>query len=339
MTIAKRVFPDPKGDVPFPVREYTLSDDRGLSVSAIDYGAILTDVRVPDREGKVESVVLRFPDLAGYIAHRDLYLGAQVGRTAGRIDGARFTLNGTVFELPANDGGNCLHGNGEFSTARWAAETEETEASVSVTFRYTSPDGSNGYPGEVRAEVAYVLDREGNFRILQRGISDRDTLYDPTNHTYFNLSGDGKRDLLSQTLIADADRVMELRDDLIPTGVLLPVEGTAFDFQRQASFDRGQWYDHPFLFREDGSHTLRMTDPVSGRTLTFVTDAPAFVMYTCNEPEPGIELADGPLVPFAGAALEAQGLPDAIHRPDGGNAVLRAGTLFSRETSWTFGLL
>ncbi|MBR5753841.1 MAG: galactose-1-epimerase, partial [Clostridia bacterium] len=181
--------------------------------------------------------------------------------------------------------------------------------------------------------------------------SDADTVLDLTNHTYFNLSGNGKRDILSQVLIADADRYLELRDDLIPTGRVLPVDGTAFDFRIGEFFSRGQTsedpqnmmvglgYDHPLLFREEGNRSLRMHDPVSGRALTLTTDAPAFVMYTCNQPDPTVETADGPLAPFAGAALEAQGLPDAVHRPDWPSPILKKGEEFRRTTSWTFALL
>jgi galactose mutarotase-like enzyme len=227
---------------------------------------------MPDREGNIESIVLRFPDLTGYIAHGNLYLGAIVGRTAGRIDRASFELNGAMYDLPKNDGENSLHGNGEFSTALWEAEVFdradpnvcEHRQHVSVTFFRTSPAGANGFPGEVHAEVTYVLNNNSQFEITYRATTTEDTLFDPTNHTYFNLSGNQKADILSQTLIADVDRFVELRDDLIPTGNILPVDGTAFDFRLGEPFSQGRTsehpqnimvghgYDHPFLFREDG---------------------------------------------------------------------------------------
>ncbi len=359
MKVTSRIFPDPQGLFPVPVTEYTLQNDHGISVSAMNYGAVITDVRMPDRQGKIESIVLRFPDMTGYINHSDLYLGAMVGRTAGRIDGATFELNGEKYELPKNNGENSLHGNGEFSTTIWDTEVFDSydpsvcehRQKVSVTFMYQSPAGSNGYPGELQSEVTYVLDNNNRFHILYHATSSEDTLFDPTNHTYFNLSGDLKSDILDQVLIADVDRFVELREDLIPTGNILPVDGTAFDFRIGETFSQGRTsthpqnvmvghgYDHPFLFREDGNHSLRMTDPASGRVLTISTDAPAFVMYTCNNPSEGIELADGPLVPFAGAALEAQGWPNAIHMPIAPSPILKAGTSFKRETTWNFDLL
>ncbi|MBQ8084104.1 MAG: galactose mutarotase [Clostridia bacterium] len=359
MRVTTRTFPDPQGLCPVPVTEYTMQNDQGISVSCINYGCIITDVRMPDRNGAVESIVLRFPDLTGYIAHGSLYLGAMVGRTAGRIDDASFELDGAMYHLPKNDGTNSLHGNGEFSTALWEAEVFDLpdptvcdhRQKVSVTFFYTSPAGSNGYPGEVHAEVTYLLNNNNEFHILYRATTTEDTLFDPTNHTYFNLSGDLKQDILSQVLIADVDRFVELRDDLIPTGTILPVDGTAFDFRLGEPFSQGRvsdhpqnvmvghGYDHPFLFREAGNHSLRMTDAASGRALTLTTDAPAFVMYTCNEPEEGIELAGGPLVPFAGAALEAQGWPDAVHLPEAPSPVLKQGETFRRETVWSFALV
>lgn len=343
MNVTTRVFPDPEHRLPVPVTEYTLTNDYGISLSAINYGAIITDLRVPDREGLVKSVVLRFPDLTGYIAHGDLYLGAMVGRVAGRIDGDPILL----------------HGGGEFSTALWDAEVFDLpdpsvcdhRQKVSVTFLYTSPAERHGFSGEVHAEVTYTLDNAGNVRIDFSAVSDQNTIYDPTNHTYFNLSGDGKADILSQVLIADADRFLELREDLIPTGQVLPVDGTAFDFRLGEPFSIGRnsehpqnlmvgrGYDHPFLFREEGSHSLRMSDPVSGRALTLTTNAPAFVMYTCNVPKKGVALADGPLVPFGGVALEAQGLPDAVHHSDWPSPLLSAGERFHRSTMWHFSIL
>ncbi len=359
MNVTTRTFPDPEHRLAVPVTEYTLTNDNGISVSAINYGCIITDVRMPDREGKAESIVLRFPDLEGYIAHNGLYFGAVVGRMAGRIGDASFALNGKTYELPKNDGPNSLHGNGEFSAALWEAEVFDApdpsvcdhRQHVSVTFLYTSPAGCNGFPGEVHAEITYRLDNQNRFEILFRADADEDTVLDLTNHTYFNLSGNGARDILSQTLIADVDRFLELREDLIPTGRVLPVDGTAFDFRLGETFSQGRvsedrqnvmvghGYDHPFLFREEGNHSLRMSDPVSGRALTLTTDAPAFVMYTCNAPDETIVTADGPLVPFAGAALEAQGVPGAVHHPDWPSPVLRKGSVFQRKTIWSFGLV
>lgn len=356
MNITTRPFPTGGCDAPFSVTEYTLTNDHGISVSCINYGAIITDVRMPDREGRVESVVLRFPDLQGYLEHADLYLGAMVGRMAGRIDRATFSLNGIDYPLPANDGENSLHGNGELSSARWDADVFdapdpsvcEARQSVAVTFTYSSPAGSQGFPGAVDVEVTYRLDNQNRFGITMRATADEDTVLDLTNHTYFNLSGNISRDILGQNLIADVDRFVELREDLIPTGRILPVDGTAFDFRLGEPFSQGRTsedhqnvmvghgYDHPFVFRAEGNHSLRMSDPLSGRILTLTTDAPAFVMYTCNAPAEGILLADGPLVPFAGAALEAQGIPGAIHHPGWPSPILYKGEVFERKTIWTF---
>ena len=359
MNVTKKPFPTGGATVPFAVTEYTLTNDHGISVSAIDYGAVITDVRMPDRNGNAESIVLRFPDLKGYLDHPGLYLGAMVGRIAGRIDRGSFRLGDTDFSVPQNEGENSLHGNGEFSSARWDAEVFdapdpavcEHRQNVSVTFFYTSPSGANGFPGEVRTEVTYRLDNNNQFRIEMRAESDRDTILDLTNHTYFNLSGNLARDILGQTLIADVDRFVELREDLIPTGNMLPVDGTAFDFRLGETFSQGRTsehpqnvmvgrgYDHPFVFRENGNYSLRMSDAVSGRALTLTTDAPAFVMYTFNAPDESIQLADGPLVPFAGAALEAQGVPGAVHHPEWPSPILRKGNIFRRMTTWTFEVL
>lgn len=328
MKLTTRRFPDREGNLSVPVTEYTLENENGISFSAMEYGAIVTDIRTPDREGTVESIVLGFSDLSGYIAHEDLYLGAVVGRVAGRIE-----------EDPI-----LLHGGGEFSKALWKGDAAEEDGRI--TFSYESPAGSFGFPGNLRVEVSYLLTENNTLTVQYRAETDEDTPLDVTNHTYFNLSGNLKSNLFRQVLKADADRVAELRQDLIPTGTLLPVSGTAFDFREGDTFEKGLrsdhpqnrlvgGYDHPFLFREEGSHSLSLSDPVSGRRLTLKTDAPAFVMYTCNAPKSGIVLKDGPLVPFAGAALETQCLPNAwkTHREE---VLLQKGDVYRRETSWNF---
>lgn len=347
-SITKTIFPDGGAGRP-PVHAYTVSNENGMLFTAIEYGAVITDVRVPDREQRSESVVLGFDSLKPYVDRPDLYFGAAVGRFAGRISNAAFTLNGTVFHLPANEGPNSLHGNGEFSTCLWKAETREGADEASVVFSYTSPDGSNGFPGSVSVTVTYTLHTENKLDIRIDAESDRDTVFNPTNHTYFNLSGNCRSSVTAHRITADVNGFLELGEGCIPTGAILPVDETAFDFRKERPISDGvrsqnpqnvkvrNGYDHAILFRPEGSHTVRLREPVSGRVLSLQTDAPCFVLYTGNYLDNSFAVHNGvPGQKHLGAAIEAQGFPDAPNHSNFPDVVLPAGTPFSRNISWTF---
>lgn len=331
MNVTTRIFPDREHRMDRPVTEYTMTNDQGISVSVMNYGAIITSVLLPDNQGTPENIVLGFRDMAEYIDHGNLYAGAIVGRTAGRIDGASFRLNGKEYKLPQNDGANNLHGNNEFSTAFWDAEVFDSvdpsvcehRQKVSVTFFYTSPAGACGFPGKVHAEVTYILDNTNRFTVQMRATVSEATPLDLTNHTYFNLSGNGKRSVERQVLIADADRYLPLREDLIPTGDVLPVDGTRFDFRLGEPLAAD--YDDPIVFRENDSHALRLSEAASGRSVTITTDAPAFVMYTLNEP-----------AFHTAVALEMQGYPNAVNCPEFPTSIVTPDTPFTRKTTWIF---
>lgn len=333
-----------------PVWKYTLSNDHQMEVDLITYGGIVTDVRVPDANGTVESVVLGFDDLADYEQNAGLCLGSVVGRIAGRIDRAAFSLNGTTYSLPKNDGENSLHGNHEFANANWTAEPQQSADKVGVLLRYVSPDGSNGFPGEITTEVLYTLDNNDQFSIHFEATTTKPTILNLTNHTYFNLSGNLKETIKDHILTANADRYLELRKDCIPTGSKVSVDSTPFDFRNGKAIREGvesdypqnvmvrNGFDHPFLFAEDGSswHTLQLYCASSGRTLTLGTDYPCFVMYTGNYIDDSTVIRGRRTEAQIGVALEAQGYPDAINHPDFPSVVLEPGTVYSHNTVWHF---
>ncbi|MED5078269.1 galactose mutarotase, partial [Geobacillus stearothermophilus] len=200
---------------------FTLVNDRGMELSTTNYGCIVTDIRVPDRNSNIENVVLGFDRFEPYVENEP-YFGAVIGRVAGRIQGASFELDGVTYRLAKNENNNHLHGgpNG-FHRVLWQAEPVQRDDAVGIVFSYTSPDGEEGYPGTVHVQVAYWLNNNNEWTVTYRARSNKTTLVNLTNHTYFNLSGNGKRDILDHTLTIQSSRVLELNEELIPTGRVL----------------------------------------------------------------------------------------------------------------------
>ncbi len=351
MKLLKTVFPT-SGSFKEPVWKYTLQNDHGMAVDAITYGCLITDVRVPDRNGFVESVVLGFDDLADYEANAGMCLGSVVGRIAGRIDHAQFELDGETYHVPANEGENSLHANHEFANANWDAAPFETDNSVGVIFSYVSPDGSNGFPGQVSTRVTYLLDNKNNFHIHYDAVSNKKTVLNLTNHTYFNLSGNLKNNVLDHVVTANVDRYIELRPDCIPTGKLIPVDGTPFDLRDGKAIREGAesdypqnvlvhgGYDHPFIFAESAvkKNTLQLEDPTSGRVLTVTTDYPCFVMYSGNYMDNTVTMRGKKTEPHFGVALETQKYPDAMNKPNFESVVLEAKEAYNQYTTWNFSI-
>lgn len=348
MNLSKKTFLT-TGSYQEPVFQYTLQNDHQMEVDVITYGCIVTDVRVPDKEGNVESVVLGFDDLGEYEQNAGLCLGSVVGRIAGRIGGAAFSLEGTHYSVSQNDGANALHGNHEFANANWEAEPVQTEDHVGVIFSYTSPDGSNGFPGEISCKVTYLLNNDNTFSIFYEAVSTKTTVLNLTNHTYFNLSGNLKTTITGHVLQAEANRFLELKPDCIPSGAILPVENTPFDFRNGKAIREGiasdypqnvlvhHGYDHPFLFAE-GVNSLSLSDQASGRVLTITTDYPCFVMYTGNYFDRSSVIRGRQTEPYLGVALETQLCPDAMNQPQFGNVTLPAGKKYLHKTTWHFGI-
>ena len=349
LTITKSLFGTLPGDV--PVYAYTMANGPQFSVTAITYGGIITDLRVPDRSGRCESVVLGYDTLSDYQENAGLYLGALVGRLSGRIGRAQFPFSGETVVLPANEGENSLHGNGEFSKAVFSAATNLTADCAEVLLRYRSPDGAEGFPGAVEACITYSLSADNVFTIRFDADTDADTVLNLTNHTYFNLSGNLRDTVRSHMVTADVTDILELAEDLIPTGRRIPVDGTPFDLRTGSRIDDavvsehpqavlvGHGFDHPFLFREDGDHTVVLSEPVSGRRLTLKTDYPCLVIYTGNYLDDAAAIRGIPSRKYFGVALEAQLYPDAPNHADFPPVLLRAGEHYAHTTSWTFDVL
>lgn len=330
------------------ITEYTLVNDNGMRVSFIDYGCIITDVVVPDRDGRFKSVILSFDSLEEYQKNRNFYFGAIVGRFTGRISNASFALHDSVYRVCDNDGVNSLHGGGEFSEAFWEAEERSSDSCVGVKFTLISPDGSRGFPGNVATSVVYSLDNTNTFYIKINAQTDRETVLNISNHTYFNLSGNCSRDVRDHLLCTPVSSYAAIREDCTPTGELVPVSGTPFDFRNPAPIRSGtesdyaqnvivgNGFDHPFLFDEDAEKLLTLKDPQSGRKLTIRTDYPAFVMYSCSAMPEGIPMKYGQTGQYAGLALEAQYLPDCMNKSGFGNCTIKEDEEYSHFISWSF---
>ncbi|MEP7362107.1 MAG: aldose epimerase family protein [Acidobacteriota bacterium] len=295
MTITKQAFGSTgAGET---VDLYTLSNTKGMEVKVSTYGADVVSIKVPDKSGKLGDVVLGFDSLAGYLKTNP-YFGAIVGRYGNRIAKGVFTLDGATFKLAVNDGANHLHGGLRgFDKAVWSAKEMSTPDGVRLDLSYMSKDGEEGYPGELNTTVSYTLSGEKNeLRIGYEAITTKPTVLNLTNHSYFNLAGQGEGDILNHSVTIMADRFTPVDAGLIPTGELKPVEGTPFDFRtphtigeridakdQQLVFGKG--YDHNFVLNKhsgDLEVVARVTEPTTGRELEVLTTEPGLQFYTGN---------------------------------------------------------
>ncbi|MBC1456841.1 aldose epimerase family protein [Listeria newyorkensis] len=346
MKLSERKFGELEGQV---VTEFCLENDHGVRVRALDYGGIVTETWVPDAKGDFVNVSLGFATLDEYLAHSP-YFGALVGRVAGRIGDARFELDGKTYQLEKNEGENILHGGPDnFSKRMWDAERLETADEIGVVFSLTSPDGDNGFPGNLDVRVTYTLNNANEWRIKYEAKSDAATVFNPTNHVYFNLTGDVEKLVLDQELQMRSSRFVALDAASIPTGELVDVTGTVFDFREPRALRDGatsehpqnviikNGYDHAFVLEhEAGEPDARLVDPDSGRVVEMRTDCDSVVVYTGNQLS-GKFAIDGVAVPkYAGVTMETQGLPDSMNHEGFGSAVIQKDELFESETVFTF---
>ncbi|TKD18263.1 MAG: galactose mutarotase, partial [Mesorhizobium sp.] len=242
---------------------YTLTNDRGASVKFIAYGGIITAINVPDRWGKLDNVVLGFKELADYESMNP-YFGALIGRYGNRIGGAKFTLDGTQYQLAANNGPNSLHGGTKgFDKVVWAVEPLSSVSGAAARLNYTSKDGEEGYPGTLTVQVVYSLTNDNELRIDYEATTDKPTVVNLTSHSYFNLAGDGTGGIDDHILTINADRYTPVDATLIPTGQLASVTATPFDFRQGAPIGArirssdpqmayGRGYDHNFVLNRSG---------------------------------------------------------------------------------------
>ncbi len=352
---AARVTRAPFGTLPdgTAVDLFTLTNAQGVEVRAITYGGIIVSIRVPDREGRLDDVVLGYDTLDGYVA-RNPYFGCITGRYANRIAKARFTLEGRTYRLAANDGPNHLHGGVRgFDKVVWRGEPLQEADRVGVVFSRTSPDGEEGYPGTLDVRVTYALTDANELRVEYEATTDKPTPVNLTQHTYFNLKGEGSGDVLGHVLAIDADRYTPVDETLIPTGALEPVDGTPFDFRTPAPIGariaadheqirRGRGYDHNFVLRRAGDglvRAARVVEPTTGRTLEVWTTEPGLQFYSGNFLDGTIRGKGGHVYGHrSGFCLETQHFPDSPNQPQFPSTILRPGERYHSTTVFRFGV-
>lgn len=330
-----------------PVDLYVLTDAGGMVAKVMTYGATLTELDTPDRNGHFDDVVLGFDSLDGYL-RKEPYFGATVGRVGNRIAKGRFTLDGHTYQLALNDGPNHLHGGIKgFDKVIWKAEVVRGD-NASVRFSYLSKDGEEGYPGNCKVSVTYTIANSNELRLEYKVTSDKDTPVNVTNHSYFNLGGAENGGILDDVVTLNADKYTVVDSTLIPTGELRPVAGTPMDFRlpnpiRAHIKEVGGnpvGYDHNYVLN-GGGHGLDLVgsvyDPASGRAMEISSTEPGVQFYTGNFLDGTITGKKGVVYKqYWGLALETQHFPDAMNHPNFQSDVLKAGQTYWSTTIYRF---
>jgi len=324
------------------VDRYTLRNANGAVARIITYGATVTELHLPDRDGRFDDVVLGFDNLAQYEAESP-YFGCVVGRVAFRIARGKFELDGKSYQLTLNNGPHHLHGGVKgFSKVVWEAEPTESEDAPAVKFTHLSPDGDQGYPGNLRIAAVYTLTERNELKIDFTATTDQPTPVNLTHHGYFNLAGAASGDVLDHVLSIDAEWYTPLGEDLTPTGQIAPVEGTPLDFTEPTRIGarQGGGYDLSYLHNLLGgslAHVATAWDPGTGRVMEVHTTAPGIVLYTGVYLDGTLKGKGGAVYgKHAGFCLETGHPPDAVHHPDFPSVILRPGQTYRHMCTYRF---
>lgn len=337
-----------------PVKEWTLTNYRGMTVRILDFGGVIQSIDVPDRDGVTRNVVLGFASLDDYVKYRTFF-GCITGRFANRIAGGRFTLDGTTYELATNNGKNALHGGIRgFDRFVWQSDAIQDEQGAGVRLHRVSPNGEEGYPGELAVTVTYRLTPANELIIDYGAETSAPTIVNLTNHTYYNLAGESSGDIYDHELMLNAARFTPTDVTSIPLGEHVPVAGTPFDFtkaqpigdrirQQNEQLQIGLGYDHNFVIDrpspDDSALKLAavLRDPASGRTLHLSTTEPGVQVYSGNQLNGAIVGTSSQAYrQGSGIALETQHFPDSPNRPEYPSTVLRPGDAFRSTTMLSF---
>jgi aldose 1-epimerase len=344
--VEKSAFGKTPDGTPFEL--YTLTNTAGATAKVMTYGAILTELHVPDRSGKMGDVVLGFDNLQGYLSGHP-YFGANAGRVANRIAKGRFTLDGQAYKLATNNGPNTLHGGLKgFDKVVWKAGLAAADG-PSVNFTYRSPDGEEGFPGNLTVSLTYTLTPRNELRVSYSAWTDRATPVNLAHHSYFNLAGPASGDVLGHEVTIFADKYTPVDDSLIPTGKIALVKDTPLDFTTPHTIggriaelkgDPGG-YDHNYVLNNGGSRepalAARVFEPKSGRVMEVLTTEPGLQFYTGNFLDGTLKGKGGVVYKkHAGFCMEAQHFPDSVNHPQFPSVILRPGQTYTQTTVYRF---
>lgn len=331
---------------------YTLKNEAGMKVCLSTRGATITQIHVPDKDGKFADVTLGFDDVAGYEGEDNQYFGNTTGRVCNRIALGKFTLDGKDYELAVNNEPNHLHGGKERSLDKvvWSATEVRDKQGAGVLFNYTSPDGEEGYPGTLKIAVRFTLTEDNSIRMVYSAKTDKATPVNLTNHAYFNLGGAGSKTVLNHQLKLEADKYTPTEETLIPTGKIEPVEGTVLDFTKMKkigarikSLDEtaALGYDHNFVLNnQTGQVKLAATlrDPESGRVLRVLTDQPGIQFYSGNFLKGQKGKGAKEYAHRSAVCLEAQHYPNSVNIDDFPSTLLKPEDSYLQVTVYSFGV-
>jgi len=304
-----------------------LRNNKGVSLELVPTGGAIRTLFVPDRNGVLRDVVLGRDKAEDYPYG---CFGTFIGRYGNRIAGSAFPLNGKIIHITPNEGKNCLHGGSGFHSKRFDMEAEGEQKAI---LHYVSPDGEDGFPGTMQLTITVTLSEENELTFLYEAVSDQDTVVNLTNHSYFNLSGE--QNILGHELMIDADRILEVDKGLIPTGTLLDVSGTDFDFRQRRPIVSGK-YDHCYVLNSGEGVKAEVYSPVSGIGMQMKTDLPGMQLY-CGMGTRGAQGKNGQVYAAnAGVCLETQNFPDSPNHPEFPTTVLKCGETYRTQTSFTF---
>lgn len=333
-----------------PVTLYKLTNSHGVEIHAMNYGGIILSIRVPDRKGQFADVVLGHDTMEGYIPNPP-YIGAIVGRYANRIANGTFTLDGKTYTLPKNDGPNTLHGGTTRTFDKVVWDGEPLKGKTGVAFTYLSKDGEEGFPGNCKVKVTYTLTDTNELVIDYEATTDKATPINVSQHSYFNLKGEGNGDILDHEIMINADRFTPVDKNLIPTGELRPVKGTPLDFTKSTKIGAriddnyeqlvlGHGYDHNFVINRKGPGMVpaaRVYEPTTGRVLEVSTTQPGIQFYTGNFLDGTVTGKQGHVYKRRyGLCLETQHFPDSPNHPKFPTTILKPGERFHQTTVFKF---
>jgi aldose 1-epimerase len=332
------------------VDSYTLKNSKGMTAELLTYGCRIHKLLTPDRDGKFGDVILGYDTLEDYLTPGDVQ-GAVVGRYANRIGGAKFVIDGQTYTLTANDGANSLHSApGGFQDKIWRVKrSDNSDDAPSITFAYLSRDGECGFPGNLDVTVTYTVSTDNALIIEYGAKTDKETPVNLTNHAYFNISGDVRKDILSNTMQINADCLTEVGSDLIPTGKFTPVAGTPYDFNTAKTIGQDikasdpllkscGGYDHNFVIKGEGMRKAgELYDQASGRAMLIFTDLPGMQVYTANGFRSGAAGKGGvKFLAHHAVCLETQFYPDSVNKPEFPYSNLKPGEVFHSTTIYKF---